>query len=202
MVSFIEQQLPSSVALNAQGGAAYSTDIIETHSGYEQRNINWSQAKGRWTIDYLHKNSSDMGALLDFFNAVKGKAIGFRFKDWSDYKATNENIGTGDGSDTTFQLRKSYTKGASTVYRDITRPVASSETIKVNGVVQSSPADYTLDTETGIVTFTSAPTGGHAITASFEFDVPVRFGTDQINVVSETPSIFSWSGIPIVEIRG
>lgn len=201
MVTFIEERIPTDIALNAHGGASYSTDIIETHSGYEQRNVNWSQSRGRWTIDYLNKNSTNMNALLSFFNAVKGKAIGFRFKDYADFEGTNEPIGTGDNSETEFQLRKSYTKGSSTIYRNITKPVASSETIKVNNVTQTSGVDYTLDTTTGIITFTSAPGSGLAITASFEFDVPVRFDTDQIDVQAITPALFSWSGIPLIELR-
>ena len=39
---------------------------------------------------------------------------------------------------------------------------------------------WTVDTTTGVVTFTAAPAGGVIVRAGFEFDVPVRFDTDKL----------------------
>ena len=56
------------------------------------------------------------------------------------------------------------------------------------------------DVATGLVTFASAPADGAAITAGFEFDVPVRFDTDSLLVnlanfqAGEVPSL------PLVEV--
>jgi uncharacterized protein (TIGR02217 family) len=54
---------------------------------------------------------------------------------------------------------------------------------------------------TGLVTFTTAPTAGVAITADFELDVPVRFDTDHMAVTIESFHLHRWQQIPIVELR-
>jgi hypothetical protein len=64
---------------------------------YEQRNINWSSARGRWDVASGLKKQTQLDTLIAFFRARKGRAHGFRFKDWTDYKATGQAIGTGDG---------------------------------------------------------------------------------------------------------
>jgi hypothetical protein len=44
--------------------------------------------------------------LIAFCRARKGRAYGFRFKDWTDYKATGQLTGTGNGAIKIFQLVK------------------------------------------------------------------------------------------------
>src|SRR5262249_47653895 len=147
----------------ATGGAMFSTDVVETFGGYEQRNINWSEARGQWNVAHGVKAQSQLDTLIAFFRARRGKAIGFRFKDWSDYKISNKIIGTGNGAQTAFQLVKSYVSGAVAVDRTITKPVAGTIQVFKNGVLQSS--GYTADTTTGLVTFTIAPASGVVVSA-------------------------------------
>ena len=201
MNSFSEERFPVDIALGASGGSGYSTDIVEMFSGHEQRNSNWSISKGIWNISYSKKTKQQIKSLVDFFHSKKGKAIGFRFKDYSDFEAIGSNIGTGDSSTTEYQLRKEYSTSEDTVYRNITKPVNGTVKIYVNGVLQTEGVDYTISYTTGLITFTTAPTTGQIITADFEFDVPVRFDADQINIVVEDPDTYSWDGINIVEIK-
>jgi len=58
-----------------------------------------------------------------------------------------------------------------------------------------------IDTATGLVTFTTAPANGVLINADFQFDVPVRFDTDSLAARTDSPGLFIWESIPIVEIR-
>lgn len=197
-MSFVETQFPPDISFGATGGAVYSTDVIETFSGHEQRNINWSAPKGQWTVSHSVKTEEQVAELIAFFRARRGKAIGFRFKDWTDYKASNQIIGTGDGVKTQFQLVKSYTSGGVTVDRKITKPVTGVQVFKA-GVLQSS--GVSVNTATGVVTFTAAPSNGQQITATFEFDVPARFDTDQCDLNHESFLLGTWAGIPIVELR-
>ena len=60
---------------------------------------------------------------------------------------------------------------------------------------------WTLDTTTGVVTFASAPGGGVIIRAGFEFDVPVRFDTDMLDVTLDIERLGSITSIPLLEIR-
>lgn len=199
--SFVEAQFPTNIAYGATGGAQYSTDIVETFGGYEQRNINWSAARGKWDVASGIKSLSDMEDFVNFFHARRGRAVGFRFKDWSDYSVTNGNIGTGDGVETDFQLRKQYTSGAVTINRTITKPVSGSLMVYVDAVLQTVTTDYTINTATGLISFVSPPSNSAVITATFEFDVPVRFDTDELSLSVETLEIGQWSSIPIIEVR-
>lgn len=198
-MSFVEVQFPPDISYGATGGPMFSTDITETFGGWEQRNVNWSQARGQWNVSHGVKTETQLAVLLAFFRARRGKAVGFRFKDWSDFKAQNQIIGTGDGTQTAFQIVKSYTSGGTTVDRVIKKPVSGTVQVYKAGVLQSS--GYTVNAATGVVTFTAAPTSGQVITVNFEFDVPARFDTDQMDINLETYGASSWAGIPIVEIR-
>lgn len=199
--SFVEEQFPTNIAYGATGGARYSTDIVEMFSGQEQRNINWSAARGKWDVSSGIKTLVQLEDFVNFFHARRGRAVGFRFKDWSDYQVTNGNIGVGDNSETEFQLRKQYTSGAVTVNRIITKPVSGSISVYKDAVLQTVTTHYTVDTTTGIITFVSAPGLGAVITASFQFDVPVRFDTDELGISVEALELGQWGSIPIIEVR-
>lgn len=198
-MSFVEIQFPADISYGSSGGPTFSTDVIEAFSGFEQRNINWSAARARYNVAHGVKTQSQLDELIAFFRARQGKAIGFRFKDWTDYQAVAQNIGTGNGSQTIFQLTKKYTSSV-TVTRVIKKPV-NNATLKVylNAVLQSS--GYTVNYATGEITFTTAPGSGVAVTADFEFDVPVRFDTDQLDAAIDDFGTRSWSDIPLVEVR-
>lgn len=176
-MTLTETRLDLGYDFGTVGGREFSTTIIALGSGYEQRNSNWSQARGRWQIGDRIYDRQELEYLINFFNAVRGAAIGFRFKDWSDYKATNQLIGIGSGIATQFQLTKTYNIGNLFTERIIKKPVSNTTTIQVAGVDQLT--GWTLNTTTGIITFNSPPTGN--ITASFEFDVPVRFEQDKFD---------------------
>lgn len=199
MPSFHEVQFPPKIAYGATGGPQFNTSVSTTFSGFEQRNINWLKARGRWDISTGLKSQGDMDILQAFFRARFGKGYGFRFKDWADYQATAQNLGTGNGTRTVFQLTKLYVSGAYTYSREIKKPVNGTAKIYLNSILQVS--GYTLDLTTGIVTFASAPATGIVVSADFEFDVPVRFDTDQIDVRADGPSFYTWDSVPIVEIR-
>lgn len=198
-MSFVEIQFPADISYGSSGGPTFSTDVIEAFSGFEQRNINWSAARARYNVAHGVKTQSQLDELISFFRARQGKAIGFRFKDWTDYQAVAQNIGTGNGSQTLFQLTKKYTSSV-TVTRVIKKPV-NNATLKVylNAVLQSS--GFTVNYATGEITFTTAPGSGVAVTADFEFDVPVRFDTDQLDAAIDDFGTRSWSDIPLVEVR-
>ena len=111
----------------------------------------------------------------------------------------DQQIGTGTGSQQTFQLAKRYTSGAQTWVRTITKPVAGTIRVALGMVEQMS--GWTVDTTTGVVTFTTAPAGGVAVRAGFEFDVPVRFDSDTLDVTLDFERLGSITAIPLLEIR-
>lgn len=110
-----------------------------------------------------------------------------------------QNIGTGNGTLTAFQLTKTYVSGSNTYVREIKKPVTGTVKIYLNSLLQGS--GFTIDHTTGIVTFTIAPGAGVAVTADCDFDVPVRFDTDMLSVRIDGPAQYLWDSIPIVETR-
>jgi uncharacterized protein (TIGR02217 family) len=198
-MSFEEVQFPSDISYGANGGPMFLTDVVATVSGYEQRNSKWSQSRAKYNVASGVKTETQWQALIAFFRARRGKAVGFRFKDWSDYQGRNEAIGTGDGATTDFQLMKIYSSGSVAVSRDITKPLAGTVDIYIDSILQASGA--TIDTTTGIVTFDAAPAGGAVITADFEFDVPVRFDTDEMSISMDSFDAGNWSSISLIEVR-
>ncbi len=199
-MAFIETRFPADISYGSAGGPEYSTDIVVTQGGFEQRNINWSQSRARYNVAYGVRTQSQLDTLIGFFRARKGRADGFRFKDWADYRAAAQNIGTGNGAATQFQLVKTYSSGSVTESRTITKPVSGTLKIYLNGILQSGSI-FSVNSANGLLTFTTAPASDVAITADFEFDVPVRFDTDRLSAALENYGISSLNDIPLIEVR-
>lgn len=199
MSNFVEKRFPVDISYNMSGGPEYFTNIIESQSGFEQRNINWWHARNRYNISHSIKTKTQLDELIAFFRNCKGKALGFRFKDWTDYIATNQYLGTGNGIETNFQLVKQYLCGSRQEMRIINKPVEGSIRIFLNSLefIDGFKVDYTK----GMVTFESAPGEGIFITADFEFDVPVRFDTDILCANTENYNTYSWHDINLIEIK-
>jgi uncharacterized protein (TIGR02217 family) len=207
-MAFHEVRFPDNISRGARGGPERRTQIVELASGAEERNASWANSRRRYDVAYGIRRADDLAAVVAFFEARNGRLHGFRFKDWADFKSclpsqtptsTDQPIGTGNGSTNTFQLTKRYTSGAQSWSRVITKPVAGTVTIALNGTPQAS--GWSVSTTTGLVTFTTAPAAGVNITAGFEFDVPVRFDTDVLDVTLDLERLGSITSIPLVEIR-
>jgi uncharacterized protein (TIGR02217 family) len=100
-------------------------------------------------------------------------------------------------------LAKTYGGAFSAYVRAINKPVAGSVRVAVAGVEATAGTAFTVDTTTGIVTFLAGhiPPDGAAITAGFQFDVPVRFDTDYLEIDHAAFAAGAIPKIPLVEIR-
>jgi uncharacterized protein (TIGR02217 family) len=185
---FLESpRFPEVLSYSSKGGPRFSTTVVPVASGFENRNRNWVYPLYEYDASKATQSPAEMELLLSFFSAMGGKYYGFRFKDPLDFKScaysetvsyANQVLGVGNGSNKVFQLIKKYTAGAVSQTRKILKPVVGTVSVGVNGVLQSS--GWTVDTTTGVVTFVTAPSNGYAVTAGFEFDVPVRFDSDKL----------------------
>jgi len=191
-------RFPTDISYRAVGGPSFKTDIVTMRTGMEQRNISWTQGRCQYNVSYGVRTQAQLNTLIDFFRTAEGRTTAFRFKDWADYTATAQHIGTGDGSTVEFQLRKAYIAGAALHYRKIYKPVNSTATIYVSS---SAATNITLDYTKGTVTFDSAPSSSAMITATFQFDVQVRFDTDQLNIKLENYGVNPVTGVPLIEVR-
>ena len=211
-MAFDEIRFPAEVSRGAVMGPGHSTEIIELpESGAEERVGRWNGAKRRYQVGMSVLDEDDVADVLTFALARDGSARGFRWKDWSDFTtaanhraapaATDHLIGIGDGVTTTFQMRKAYTSGAITRYRALTRPVAGTTLIAINLV--PTAVGWSINTTTGVITFTSPPADGAEIRGGCEFDTPVRFGADADRWLALRLESFENNeipSIPVVEI--
>ena len=207
--------LPKSISYGSSGGPSYNTAVIETHGGAEQRIARWSLPRHKYDAAYGIKSVQDLALLKAFFIARRGAEFGFRYFDWFDFSSASDGvsaptfldqvIGEGDGSTTTFQLRKGYTSGGTTVYRKITLPATGSflddeydyeVVVAIDGVEQTT--GWTVSSSTGIITFDVAPADSAVITAGFIFHVAVRFETSVDKWFSASYESFESGTVPSV----
>lgn len=211
-MAFIELRFPVDVSYGSAGGPEFRTDVVDLASGFDERNSRWSQARRRYNGAVGVRSEDDLYLVISHFQACHGKLHGFRWKDFSDFKSVgpgpdptnlDQAIGTGDGSTATFQLIKTYTVGAQSHVRTIVKPVSGTVLVAVAGAGKTLGVHFNVNTATGVITFTGGniPTLGQAVTAGFEFDVPVRYDTDYLNSNWQAFRHHNAPNIPIVETR-
>ncbi len=196
-MSFLEIRFPESISFNSSSILEFNTSIVTTRNGSEQRNINWNSNKMKFNIINGIKTKAELDEIISFFRNVKGCAHGFRFKDWSDYQVENQLVGIGDGEKKDFQLIKYYRINGNYYIRKITKPVISTIKMFVNGVRTNN---INVDLRTGIVSFNEAPANDATVNATFEFDVPVRFNSDVLEITMETINTGKVKDITLIEI--
>jgi len=201
-MGFHNARLPDDVERGAQGGPGFKTTVVTLKSGSEKRNQDWSQSRGSWDLSYGMQSKTDFMAVLRFFYARKGRAFGFRFKDWSDFEADRQTFATTDGSDTTYQLINTYTDGNGYSYvRTVTKPVSGTISIWRNGSLLTETTHYSINYNTGVVTLVSAGAGGHALEWEGEFDVPVRFDRDSFDITLQHFDAGAIPSFQVLELR-
>jgi len=209
-MAFHEVRFPANLSFGSVGGPERRTEIVTLTNGYEERNTPWAHSRRHYDAGVGLRSLDDVEGLLAFFEARAGQMHGFRWKDWADYKSCpasrtpdyeDQYIGIGDGATKEFQLIKTYGSGGVEYVRPITKPVAGTVVVGLLGDHQSEAVQFSVDTATGIVTFFDAPPEGARVTAGFEFDVPVRFDTDRIQVSIQSFQAGELPQVPVVEVR-
>ncbi len=156
MTSFHEVRFPVLVSYGANGGPKFNTTVLTLSSGYEKRNINWSQVRGEYDVAFGIKTEEEMNAVREFFYARRGKAYGFRYKDWTDFNLERQSIGMTDGETDTYQVYKRYTSAGINYDRNIQKVVSNADavtdlrvwvgsTLMVEG---AGAGEYTVDRNT------------------------------------------------------
>lgn len=212
ILPFLEKQFPTNISMRSSGGPQRRTEIVTLASGAEERNSRWADSRRQFNAGIGMRSIADLNIVVDFFEECRGRLCGFRWKDHTDFSSAlpssatsplDQVIGTGDGATAQFNLSKTYGSGSNSYTRSITKPVVASVVIAVAGAVKIVEADFTVDETSGIIEFQlgSVPQAGEQITAGFEFDVPVRFDADQIDISLEAFSAGQITDIAIVEIR-
>ncbi len=210
--SFHDVRFPLGVSFGATGGPERRNEIVSLTSGREKRNARFSQSRRHYDAGTGVRSLSDLHDVLAFFEARRGSLHAFRFRDPFDMKscrpdetvsAEDQVVGTGDGERVRFALVKTYGEGEDAYQRLIARPAVETLSVAVDGVEKLSPEDWSFDFATGEVVFApgSMPGAGEAVTAGYEFDVPVRFDTERISISLTAFKAGQIPSIPLIEVR-
>lgn len=225
---FYEVRFPERICKGASVVVRSRTSVVTMGGGAERRNKRWSAPLRHWDAARGIRYTSDLEAVRAFHIVMDGRHAGFRFKDFSDYSAEGELVDTSPGG-SEFQLRKGYTAGDVTKWRTIRKPVKGTTRLTLNGepcvVLEDGQAieewmpmfgetefgfnpdtapRFTLNTTTGLLTavLPGELSEEDMLLASFEFDVPVRFGSDDFEVKAHSKgNIWEYSNLPVKELR-
>lgn len=217
-MAFHEVRLPIEIERGASGGPGFLTTVSVLRSGKEQRNALWEIDRGRWDIGYGIQTREDALIVRDFFYARMGRLHGFRFRDWTNYQTEGtakapaglSTVDTGepaeaDGTTKTFQLYYTYTdSGAYSYTKKIHKPQAGTIRVYIDGLEvdeTDTTGGWNLDSTTGIITFQNPPEYNSIIEWTGKFDLPVRFDTDQLEMVVTTKELITQPNIPLVELK-
>ena len=209
---FHEIRFPTAISKGATGGPERRTDVVTLASGFEERNSRWADSRRNYNAGYGVRGVDDLHAVIGFFEERRGMLYGFRWKDHADFRScppshlpagADQSIGAGDGTAAVFQLVKIYGSAWAPYQRAIKKPVQGTLTVTVAGTVQAEGTAFIADYSSGLITFLAGhiPAAGAAIAAGYEFDVPVRFDADKIEVNLQNFAAGSIPHIPIVEVR-
>lgn len=203
MDAFDDTRFPLALGRQTSVEPAFSTAIVTTAGGAEQRNAEWSDARLSFDAGPGLRSEADLEILIAFFRARRGAAAGFRLEDPFDNSsngmtgepgAADQLLGTGDGVRTQFPLLKAY--GAQV--RRITRPVAATVRVSVGGLEQ---ANGWMVGEKGVIVFDGPPVAGALIRGGYRFDVPVRFAEDKLAWSRATFAAGEAPSVPMIELR-
>lgn len=207
---FHEVLFPVAVGLAGSGGPERKTDIVVTGSGHEERLARWENSRRRYDAGSGVKTFDELRQIVSFFEERRGRLYGFRWRDRIDFSSSpngvtpavsDQFIGRGDGASNQFQLIKKYGNDFAPYSRLIQKPVQGSVRISVAGVEKNSSTDFSVNYQTGMVSFSKPPVSGATISAGFLFDVPVRFDTDNLLIDFSAFAAGEIPKIPLIEIR-
>ena len=155
----------------------FSTLLQTSVSGLQAASALWNYpvyTYGNLGYDILRSGApfAELQTLMGFFNQRKGRLDTFLYDDPEDDSVTGQPIATGDGVATSFQLVRTF--GG---WTDPVRDVNAVSNVYLNGVGQIS--GWTVNS-LGVLTFSSPPGDGVAITATFSYYWRCRFTLDKL----------------------
>lgn len=162
----------------------FQTRIQRAVSGRELRALDYPYPLWQFTLvfDLLRDNPAagydELRTLMGFFMLCQGAFGTFLFRDPSDDQVTGQQIGVGNASATVFQLQRAM--GATLPGGGFLEPILAPNlvsTVYLDGITQS-PASYSVDPNTGLVTFATAPGSGLVITVDYSYYFRCRFVDD------------------------
>lgn len=218
-MQFVDIEFPRRIAIGAQRLVGWKTALVQTSSGLEVTDQQWSRARYRFELGLAVRTASDFDAVVDHFHSVRGRARSFPFRDILDYQVAASRgvlLDDGDSPTTGYHLAKRYGSGDAAYFRRITRPksgtvaiyrLRGASTIDVTGSATITYGD--ADQGGGWVTFTPGTVvAGDVLSWAGEFYVPARYDVDELPglIANRRPGadgelLVQADAIPLCEVR-
>ena len=214
---------PEDISYGSRGGPGFNTAIITTRGGAEERTARWSQPRYKYDVAYGIRSFTALAKARSFFLAMTGALDSFRYKDFLDWttfpadpsvdtitdvqqKMISLSTGAfvGDGVETKFQLVRDYAPETGFEYRrTITKPIDDADfAISIDTVAKTEGADYTVDYNTGIVTFNAAVGADDVPLWGGHYHTHVRFGEQTDDWFSVSPDSFEEGSVRGIDLIG
>ncbi len=195
MQSFKEITFPKDIPYVVSGGPEFQTYIETSINGFELRNLNWHSSRMKYNLTLSMCSKMTITNVQNFFWNMQGRVTGFRFYDHLDYAVKNEFITViKNKNNNVFQLIKHY----GSYKRTITKPVINTVKIYLN----KQQVDAEINFLNGTFTINKELLLEEMIvTADFEFDVPVRFDNDFLEVKINDFNSYSIENLKLVELK-
>jgi uncharacterized protein (TIGR02217 family) len=205
---------PENIITSSSGGTEFATAVIEAR-GAEARVEQWSEGRQRISLAGCTLTRAQHDEWIAFRRALRGMAECFLFRDIRECRIVDTFLDTTETANVYQVVLKRTYQGRETK-RTIRfldhdyyprfwpdgRPYWPTNLVevKVGGVTQTLNSDYTVERETGLITFASTPASTPTI--SCWFYTLMRFGSDWIGTEPQGGGVFVISSGEIIEPKG
>lgn len=191
----------------------WSDNMKAAISGKETGISNWTYPRIHFELTYAGAGAlrqgtrglnvfSEWAQLAGFFDARTGRVDPFLYTADDDNQVTGQEIGTGDGTTTSFQLLRTLGGFIAPVFA----PNVVSN-VYLNAVAQS-PSSYSVAPwngnttgGSGILTFTAAPAAGKVITADFTYYWACRFEDMKLDFEKTMATLWSAKSVKFYTVK-
>jgi uncharacterized protein (TIGR02217 family) len=185
----------------------WRTQIHEATSGKEFRLAYWTYPRWHYEISYNYlkdnpddlyeqNTDTDLRTLEGFFLQMQGSLNPFLFFDPSDNTVQGQIIGTGNATQTQFQMVRTFGGFIEPIQAPFGNPAIN---VYLNGTLQAATS-YSIGS-TGIITFNTAPGSGVVITADFSYNFTCRFEKDMLELENFMFQLWSLKQVEIISVK-
>ena len=185
----------------------FQTRIQRAASGRELRALDYPYPLWQFALvydflrDYPAAGYDELRTVLGFFMLCQGAFGKFLFRDPSDCEVTGQQIGIGDASKNAFQLQRAM--GTTLPGGGFAEPIVAPDivtAIYLNGIVQKSEI-YSVDEDSGLVSFETAPETGAIVSADFTYFFRCRFTDDKYDFENFMHRLWQLKKISFISVR-
>jgi uncharacterized protein (TIGR02217 family) len=195
------------LAWSVSKSPVFQTRVQRAASGRELRALDYPYPLWKFALSFalLRDNAAagfdELRTLLGFYLSCQGAYAAFLFEDPSDFEVSGQQIGTGDAGTATFQLQR--TMGAALPGGGFPEPIVAPNAVSaiyLNGIVQN-PAGYSVDGDTGLVTFATPPGAGAVVSADFTYYFRCRFIDDSYDFENFMYRLWQLKKLSFISVR-